>query len=715
MITPMDSSSFSSAVFSLALVLKYHEKNIDSQSLTHELSGKEEAIEFHDLVRVAQRLGMKARTISVQAGQLDKTPVPFIAQGYNDAFFIVAEVNSEQDTVLVQFAGQPACSLPTSELWEQWNGEALLMTRRFNLDHALKRFGISWFIPVIIKYRKVLGEVVVASFFLQLFALVTPICFQVVMDTILVHRALSTLDIIAVALLVMTVFEVTLGTLRMYLFSHTSCRVDVELGSRLFEHLLKIPIAYFSARPVGQVVARVRELENIREFLTNNALTLILDVFFTVVLFALMYFYSSFLTWMVLASVPFYILLSILVTPGLHRRAKDRFERSAINQSFLTETITGMETLKSTAVEPRMQARWERYLAGYAKASFDSTVLGSVGSQLVLLINKIVVVLLLWFGAQEVISGQLTIGELIAFNMLSGQVAQPILRLSQLWQDFQQFRISIARLGDVLNTPQEPQQNLDKPPMDRLVGEIVLDHVNFSYHPELQNTLSNISLSIPAGQSLGVVGESGSGKSTLAKLLLRLYLPTSGNILIDGHNIALLDPSWLRRQISVVLQENTLFNGTVRDNIAHADPTLPMEAVKAAAELAGAHEFILQLARGYDTELGERGIGLSGGQRQRIAIARALITEPRILIFDEATSALDYESERILQQNMKAISQSRTVVTIAHRLSTIRHCDRIIVLDHGRIKEDGSHNDLIKLKGRYARLWEIQSGNLHNV
>ena len=702
-----------SAAFCLSLLCKYHEKSIDEHSLAHELSGKDSELAIHDLVRIARRVGMKARAVLVTEDKLEAAPLPFIARGHNNEFFVVASV--DHNRVLVQFAGQPVSTLPKAELWEQWNGEALWMTRRFNLDHALKRFGISWFIPVIVKYRRVLGEVVVASFFLQLFALVTPVCFQVVMDTVLVHRALSTLDVIAIALMVMTLFEVTLGTLRMYLFSHTSCRVDVELGSRLFEHLLKIPIRYFNARPVGQVVARVRELETIREFLTNNALTLLLDLFFTIVLFALMYFYSPYLTWIVLASVPFYVLLSVLITPGLHRKAQERFERSAINQSFLTEAITGMETLKSTAVEPRMQARWERYLAGYAKASFNSSVLSNIGSQLVLLINKIVVVLLLWFGAQQVIEGHLTIGELIAFNMLSGQVAQPILRLSQLWQDFQQFRISIARLGDVLNTPQEPQQNLDKPPMEPLQGDVAMDHVNFRYSPELQNTLSDINLHIPSGQSLGIVGESGSGKSTLAKLLLRLYIPETGRVLMDGNDIALLDPAWLRRQISVVLQENTLFNGTVRDNIAHADPILPMDNVIEAAKLAGAHDFILQLARGYDTELGERGIGLSGGQRQRIAIARALITNPRILIFDEATSALDYESEHILQQNMAAISTSRTVITIAHRLSTIRHCDRIIVLDHGRIKEDGSHDDLIRLNGRYARLWNIQSGIADHV
>ena len=706
----MSESTLNSASFALALLLKFHEKNVDTNSLMHELSGKDTDIEIQDLVRVSQRLGMKARKVRVKRKKFNKSPFPFIAKS-NEGYFIIADVNAEQGTVMVQFFGQQPCILKTEELWEQWDGEALWMTRRFDLSYTMKRFGISWFIPVIIKYRKVLGEVVLASFFLQLFALITPIGFQVVMDTVLVHQALSTLNVIAIALLVMSLFEIGLGTLRMYLFSHTSCRVDVELGSRLFEHLLKIPIAYFSARPVGQVVARIRELENIREFLTNNAMTLLLDLFFTIVLFIAMYFYSSTLTLLVLASIPFYILLSVLISPGLHNRAKERFERSAINQAFLTESITGMETLKSTAVEPRMQARWERYLAGYAKASFSSGVLGTVGSQLVQLINKVVTVALLWFGAKEVIAGSLTIGELIAFNMLSGQVAQPILRLSQLWQEFQQFRISIARLGDVLNTPREPQQSLDKPPMEELRGHIEMEHVNFSYSSELQNTLTDINLVIPAGQTVGIVGESGSGKSTLAKLLLRLYVPNTGKVLIDDNDIALLDPSWLRRQLSVVLQENTLFNGTVRENIAHSDPLLPMEAVIEAARLAGAHEFITHLARGYDTELGERGIGLSGGQRQRIAIARALISNPKILIFDEATSALDYESEYILQKNMGAISESRTVITIAHRLSTIRHCDRIIVMQNGRIKEDGTHHSLIEQNGYYAKLWNIQSGH----
>ncbi|MGB1272402.1 MAG: ABC transporter transmembrane domain-containing protein, partial [Endozoicomonas sp.] len=378
---------------------KYHEKAVDPDSLAHELSACEEPLATDTLVRLIRRLGLKARSVQVNFKRLNKAAFPFIAKSTHGGFFLVAAYDTQQKTALVQLAGETPKTLSHEELIALWEGESVWITTRFELSLSMKQFGISWFIPVIIKYRKVLSEVVLASFFIQLFALVSPICFQVVMDTVLVHQTLSTLNIIAIALLMMTLFETVLGTLRSYLFSHTSCRVDVELGSRLFNHLLKIPISYFNARPVGQVVARVRELETIREFLTNNSLTLVLDLFFTVVLFALMFFYSPFLTWIVLGSIPFYVLLSLLITPALHQRAQDRFERSAISHSFLTEAITGMETLKSSAVEPRMQSRWERYLAGYAKANFNSSVLSTVGSQCVQLINKVVTVLLLWFGA----------------------------------------------------------------------------------------------------------------------------------------------------------------------------------------------------------------------------------------------------------------------------------------------------------------------------
>jgi subfamily B ATP-binding cassette protein HlyB/CyaB len=372
--------------------------------------------------------------------------------------------------------------------------------------------------------------------------------------------------------------------------------------------------------------------------------------------------------------------------------------------------VTGVETLKAMAVEPQMQRRWEEQLAAYVNASFRTANLGNIASQSAGLINKVTTVLILWIGATLVMSNELSVGQLIAFNMLAGRVSGPILRLVQLWQDFQQAGISVQRLGDILNTPAEPGYNPGRATLPALKGEVRFEHVNFRYAPDRPKVLDDIDLNIKSGEVIGIVGHSGSGKSTLTKLVQRLYIPESGRVLIDGVDLALVEPAWLRRQVGVVLQENTLFNRSVRENIALANPALEMGPIVQAANLAGAHDFILELAEGYDTLVGEQGGTLSGGQRQRIAIARALITNPRILIFDEATSALDYESERIIQDNMQAISQGRTVFIIAHRLSAVRLADRIIVIEQGRVVEQGSHDQLLQLGGHYAKLHAFQSG-----
>jgi len=551
--------------------------------------------------------------------------------------------------------------------------------------------------------------VLIASFFLQLFALLTPLFFQVVIDKVLAHKALTTLDVLAIGFLGLSLFEVVLGGLRTYLFSHTTNRVDVVLGAKLFKHLLALPISYFEARRVGDSIARVRELENIRNFVTGSALTLLIDLFFTFIFFIVMYYYSPELTFVVLGAIPFYIVLSIFITPILRKRLDEKFNRGAENQAFLVESITGVETLKAMAVEPQMQRRWEEQLAGYVKASFRSANLGNIAGQTAGFINKVTVVLILWVGATLVMKGELSVGQLIAFNMLAGRVSGPILRLVQLWQDFQQAGLSVRRLGDILNTPTEPGYNPGRASLPSLKGAIAFSGVTFRYRPDRPEVLRNINLEIKPGEVIGIVGRSGSGKSTLTKLIQRLYVPESGRILIDGTDLALIEPTWLRRQIGVVLQENYLFNRSVRDNIALSDPATPIEAIIQVAELAGAHEFILELAEGYDTLVGERGSNLSGGQRQRIAIARALLTNPRILIFDEATSALDYESERIIQENMKRICNDRTVFIIAHRLSAVSRCDRIIVVDQGEISEQGSHRELIRHNGIYARLHSLQS------
>jgi subfamily B ATP-binding cassette protein HlyB/CyaB len=556
--------------------------------------------------------------------------------------------------------------------------------------------------------------VLIASFFLQLFALVTPLFFQVVTDKVLTHRGFTTLDVLVVGLITVSIFETVLGALRTYVFSHTTNRIDVELGARLYKHLVALPIAYFETRRAGDSVARVRELENIRNFLTSSALTLVIDLGFTFVFLAVMFYYSPLLSWIVVGSFPFYIALSAGVTPVFRRRLEKKFDRGAENQSFLVESVSAIQTLKAMAIEPQMQRRWEEQLAGYVGSSFDVLSLGNWTSQFVQFISKIVTALTLYFGAHLVIAGQLTVGELIAFNMLAGRVAQPVLRLAQLWQDFHQARVSIARLGDILNTTPEPAFNASRAALPPIRGDITFDHVTFRYRIDGPTALTDISLKISAGQVIGIVGPSGSGKSTLTKLVQRLYVPEAGRILIDGIDLTVADVAWLRRQIGSVLQENVLFNRSIRDNIALADPGMSMERVLAAADLAGAHEFILELPDGYNTIVGERGASLSGGQRQRIAIARALVTNPRILIFDEATSALDYESENIIQRNMRKIATGRTVLIIAHRLSAVRQADRIITIEGGRLVEDGTHNELMKRAGRYATLHQLQAG-LHVV
>ena len=461
-------------------------------------------------------------------------------------------------------------------------------------------------------------------------------------------------------------------------------------------------------------MARVRELENIRNFLTSSALTLAIDLFFTVIFLAVMFIYSPLLTFIVIGAFPFYIGISAAATPLFRKRLDEKFARGAENQAFLVESVTGVETLKSMAVEPQMQRRWEEQLAGYVAASFRVISLSNTASQSVQFISKLVTAAVLYFGAKLVIDGSLTIGELVAFNILAGRVSAPVLRLAQMWQDFHQARLSVARLGDILNAQTEPTFSTGRAALPPIRGDVVFEHVTFRYRIDGPEVLHDVSFNVPAGQVIGIVGPSGSGKSTLAKLLQRLYVPESGRVLVDGVDLAMVDSTWLRRQLGCVLQENILFNRSIRDNIALAEPGMPIERVIAAATLAGAHEFILELPEGYDTIVGERGSSLSGGQRQRVAIARALLCEPRILIFDEATSALDYESERIIQQNMAHIAKDRTVFIVAHRLSTVRFADRILTIDHGRLLEDGTHDELVRRGGRYAALYRLQSG-IHEI
>jgi subfamily B ATP-binding cassette protein HlyB/CyaB len=702
----------------LLMMARLHGVAADGEQLAHEFGDSSRCLVTGDILQAAAQLQLQAKAVRTTPERLLTTALPAVAcaasattgagPAASPRYFIIAKVDGTKVLIHDPVVGRPEL-LSLDELRARWSGELILFTSRASAGREWGKFDFTWFIPSVVRHRRLLGQVLLVSLALQLFALVTPLFFQVVMDKVLVHRGFTTLDVIAIGLGTVMVFEVVLTALRSYVFAHTTSRIDVELGARLFRHLLALPLAYFQARRVGDSVARVRELENIRSFLTGNAITVVLDLLFSVVFIAVMLCYSGWLTLIVLASLPCYLLLSLAVTPLLRARLAEKFNRGAENQAFLVETVNGIDTVKSMAVEPQWTRRWDQQLAAYVSASFRTTTIASLAQGGVSMVSKLVTLATLYFGARLVIDGSLSVGQLVVFNMLAGQVAQPVMRLAQLWTDFQQTGVSMQRLGDILDTHTESGGARGSLP--RLSGRITFDDVQFRYRPDRAPVIESVSIDIAAGEVIGIVGRSGSGKSTLAKLLQRLYVAERGRVLIDGIDLSTIESSSLRRQIGVVLQDNMLFNRSIRENIALADAGAPLDAVIQAATLAGAHEFITALPEGYDTLVGEHGSTLSGGQRQRLAIARALMGNPRILVFDEATSALDVESERIVHDNMKAICRGRTVIIIAHRLSAVRDAHRIVVMDEGRIVEAGPHAELLQREaGHYARLHRLQRG-----
>lgn len=695
----------------LLIMARFHDVPADAAHLRHQFSRSGSCFSDIDILQAAKHLGLKAGIHRTQWNRLPGTPLPAMAKRRDGRYVVLAKIESGKALIQDPVIGRPLIQ-GREEFESAWAGDLLLFTKRAGIRLQDMKFDFTWFIPAIVKYRKFLGEVFLASFFLQLFALLTPLFTQVVIDKVLVHKGFTTLHVLALGMIVLAIFDATLGGLRTYLFSHTTNRIDVTLGAQLFRHILGIPLAYFEARRVGDTVARVRELEHIRQFLTSNSIAVVLDLFFACVFLVVMWFYSPMLSMVVMASLPLYAVLSMTITPAIRARLHEKFNRGADNQSFLVEAVTGIQTIKALAVEPPLLRIWEEQFAAYVRAGFRATVLIAGASQTASCIQKITVVAVLWVGAYRVIDGDLTIGQLVAFNMLSAQVTGPLLRIVNLWQEFQQVGISVQRLGDLLNHRIEAFSSSNRTTLQALRGNVAFEEVSFRYRPDGSEILRRVSFSVAPGQIIGIVGKSGSGKSTIAKLIQRLYVPEHGRILVDGVDVAQVEPSSLRRQVGVVLQDNFLFNRSIRDNIALTDPGIGSEQVIQAAKLAGAHEFVLELSEGYDTQVGEQGCSLSGGQRQRIAIARALIANPRILIFDEATSALDYESEAVIQRNMAQICSGRTVFIIAHRLSAVRPAHRIYVVEKGEIIEHGAHEELLARNGAYARLCRIQVGHL---
>jgi ATP-binding cassette subfamily B protein RtxB len=627
-----------------------------------------------------------------------KVSCPAILYNEQGEAFLLANRNNEQ--VLVQPFGQtPPEIWDISKLQQQWSGHWLHVSLKQG------QFDITWFQVEFLKYKSIILWVLFFSFILQILALVSPIVMQVIMDKVLVHNSLLTLDVLIFGLIIAAIIEVTLKGLRQYIYHHTVNRIDVTLGLKLVEHLLRLPIPFFKNRQIGAIVTRVKELETIREFLTSSFFTLCVDVLFLFVFIFVMNLISTTLTLIFLCSIPFYLLLAWWLTPKIEAAAQQQFMNIAINTSFLTESINGIETAKSLSVEPNFTRRWDQQTSDMSHTNFTSGQISSRSEHLVMLIEKTTSAIILWVGASEVLALQMTIGQFIAFHMMVNHASQPLVKLVKLWGDYIRTHVAIEKLSQIINLPVEQNRQENTVPIN---GNIHLDNICFRYQPNTPYILQNFNLNIKAGETIGIVGTSGSGKSTLARLLLRLYSPESGTIFIDGMPLSSVNIHSLRQQIGIVLQENFLFSQSVFNNIAQTQPNASMDDVVHAAKMAGAHEFILKLPMGYDTVLAEGGSSLSGGQRQRIAIARTLLANPKVIIFDEATSALDDESQAIIQKNMQLIAQGRTVITIAHRLSTIRNHQRILVMQNGKIIEQGSHQQLIEQGDFYKHLWTLQ-------
>ena len=690
----------------IEVVSKIHSVSMDMAAIKRRYFVEAE-LNRAEVLRILRDHGIRSRLKKLKSvEELLKYPTPLIFISKNDEFHIL--IGKKEDKIFIFDCHEKKPGEMTSEEFLQlWNGEAIALYPRFTQTEFF--LNMKWLFKEFYKHRPVFTAVITASFFIQLFGLVTPLFIQVIIDKVLAHHALTTLQVVAGAFLVVLVFDTIMNLMRNYLLYHTANKVDASLGAKVYRHLLSLPFRYFEVRKVGNIIARVRELENLRQFMTNISLTVLLDTVFSVVFIVIMAVYSGYLTLIVLAIVFVIALISFIATPMIKERLNDKFQKGAANQSFLVESITGIQTVKSLAIEGKMIKEWEKGLGDYILSAFKLSNLGNIAVTSSQTLQKGMSLAVIYFGVSLVFDKTMSVGQLIAFQMFASQLSGPILRLVHMWQDFQQAKLSLERIGDIINTPPEVVGGAIT--VKELKGDIVAKDVAFRYAPESPLVLDGVSFQIKAGMMVGIVGRSGSGKSTIAKLIQRLYLPIAGTIMLDGVDIRHMDPLFLRYRTGIVLQECFLFSGTIRENISMATPDASMERIMQVSRIAGAHEFISEMPLGYDTYVEERGTSLSGGQKQRIAIARALITNPNILIFDEATSALDYESEKVIQNNLNLIRQGRTVIFIAHRLSIMRDCDLIIVIDRGKIIETGNHHTLMQKDGLYAYLCKQQEDN----
>lgn len=690
----------------LIIMMKFYNIRISNQEIEHINSTKNAAMNDLDILNTASKFKLKAKMRKLSIDNLKELSVPVIIKS-NDNDYLIA-VRFVDDRVMVLYPNKRSPELIDIKKFEDiWSGKAILIKKHEFMDSEVK-FGFKWFIPTILRFKKQFIQVFISVFTIQILGILTPIMTQVVIDKVLVNNSMSTLLSLSIGIAIVYIYELVLGIAKNYVFTHTTNRIDVILNYRLFKHLFALPLKYFESRRVGETVARVRELDSIRNFLTGTPLSSIIDFLFVIVYIVILFIYNVFLACIVVASIPIFAVLSAIITPLFKKRLDEKFNAGAESQSFLVESINGVQTVKSFGLEETFEKKWSDIQAEYVKASYRTSMVSANSNSIAQFIQKVFELLILVFGALAVMDGALTVGALVAFRMLSGRVTGPVLRLVQLWQEYQQASMSVKRIGDIFRSPVEPISDTRLSNLPSVKGRITFDNVVFRYSMDSPEVIKNISFDIPEGSIIGVVGRSGSGKSTISKLIQRLYIPENGKITLDNIDISLVNPLWIRTQIGVVLQENYMFSGTVSENISIHMPSASAEQIIIAAKMAGAHDFITELPNGYDTVIGEKGLGLSGGQKQRIAIARAIISNPRILIFDEATSALDYESESMIQKNLRDICKGRTVIIIAHRLSTLKIAEKILVIDKGELAEFDTHENLLKQKGIYSYLYHKQ-------
>ncbi len=690
----------------LAQLMKLPFRRDSIEKVLREMTRRGQAPTLRLCGQIAAGLGLHVSGAKVTAAMGTRLQSPTLIP-WGESFALVARSN--QSGLVLASPRDGLVILEPDQLNDTFpEGIDVLLLERSNAT-LNQTFGPSWFWPALRRYRGVLTQVLVASFVVQLFALANPLLIQVIIDKVISQRSLDTLQVLGIALVAVTLLEGVLGSLKTFLFSETTNRIDQRLGAEVIDHLLRLPLGYFDKRPVGELGSRISELEKIRNFLTGQALTTLLDAAFSVIYIVVMVVYSWLLTLIALAVLPIQIGLTLIGAPLFRRQYRQAAEANAKTQSHLVEVLTGIQTVKSQNVEMVSRFSWQELYATYINRSFEKTISGTVLSQTSQVLQKLSQLLVLWVGATLVLSGDLTLGQLIAFRIISGYVTQPLLRLSSIWQSIQELKVSFERLADVIDTPQESDAvDKAKVPLPPIEGDVTFENLSFRFRKDMAPVLKDVNLNVKAGTFVGIVGQSGSGKSTLMKLLPRLYAPDEGRILIDGYDIDKVELYSLRRQIGIVPQDPLLFSGTISENIALTQPDAGSDEIVMAAKLADAHDFIMGLPSGYSTPVGERGASLSGGQRQRIAIARTLLSNPKLLVMDEATSALDYETERRVCDNLVGALQDCTVFFITHRLATVRRADLIVVMHLGVVAEIGSHDELMERRGRYYALYRQQ-------